>query len=86
MINRNQEAHLDSRVAFNAFLKRGGYRPASAPLGYGERIKPLQATFAQRTRQQRKRLTSCGFIAKESSSRDFRDAKAIAQTLRELWR
>jgi uncharacterized protein len=53
------------------------------PYGYGERITPLPAPFAERTSQQRKRLTLLVRKSRGNSMRDFRDAKAMAQTLRD---
>jgi Lon protease-like protein len=51
--------------------------------GHGERIALFAASFARRTSQQRKHLTSNSPEQRKSFMRDFRDAKAMAQTLRE---
>src|SRR5215813_1443203 len=63
----------------------GGYDPLLAPpSGYGERIKPLQASFARSNES----VTQASDIPHSlmqriDPMRDFRDAKAMAQTLRE---
>src|SRR5262252_9751485 len=63
----------------------GGYDPLLAPpSGYGERIKPLQASFARANES----VTQASDIPHSlmqriDPMRDFRDAKAMAQALRE---
>jgi uncharacterized protein len=57
--------------------------PLAPPSGYGERIALLQVSFARRTSQQCKRLTLNSPQQRKGRMRDFRDAKAMAQTLRE---
>src|SRR5467141_3393245 len=63
----------------------GGYDPLLAPpSGYGERIEPLQASFARANES----VTQASDIPHSlmqriDPMRDFRDAKAMAQTLRE---
>jgi hypothetical protein len=51
------------------------------PSGYGERIAAFIA-FARTTGQQRKPWHPCFVQAKDQDMRDFRDAKAMAGTLR----
>src|SRR5215470_18047646 len=63
----------------------GGYDPLLAPpSGYGECIEPLQASFARANES----VTQASDIPHSlmqriDPMRDFRDAKAMAQTLRE---
>jgi Glyoxalase superfamily protein/Clp amino terminal domain, pathogenicity island component len=52
------------------------------PSGYGERIAAFQNPLPERTGQQRKLLALCVVQAKDEDMRDFRDAKAMAHTLR----
>jgi uncharacterized protein len=52
-------------------------------LEYGERIDRSWFPLPERTSQQRKRLTSLSLKQRNQPMRDFRDAKAMAQTLRE---
>jgi uncharacterized protein len=67
-----------------AIVFAGRYDPLLAPpSGHGERIALRQASFARRTSQQRKRLTSISPQQRKSPMRDFRDVKAMAQTLRQ---
>src|SRR5262245_56170003 len=63
----------------------GGYDPLLAPpSGYGERIEPLQASFA-RANESVTQASDIPHSLKQriDAMRDFRDAKAMAQTLRE---
>jgi glyoxalase superfamily protein len=67
-----------------AIVFAGRYDPLLAPpSGYGERIARRQASFARRTSQQRERLTQNSPQQRKGPMRDFRDAKAMAQTLRD---
>jgi hypothetical protein len=52
------------------------------PFGYGERIAALHSPLPERTGQQRKPWRPCIVQAKDEDMRDFRDAKAMARTLR----
>src|ERR1700730_6472094 len=52
------------------------------PSGYGERIAAFHSPLPERTGQQRKPWRPCFVQAKDEDMRDFRDAKAMAQTLR----
>jgi Lon protease-like protein len=68
-----------------AIVLTGRYDPLLAPpLGYGERIALRQASFARRSSQQCKRLTLNSPQQRKGPMRDFRDAKAMAQTLRDV--
>ena len=76
---------IDSGFFRGAYFRPGGYGPLLAPLrGYGERIEPLQAPFAQANES----VTQApdhprSPHAEDDLMRDFRDAKAMALTLRE---
>src|SRR5215468_8849568 len=63
----------------------GWIRPAAcAPSGYGERIEPLQASFARANESVTQASDIPHFAhAEDLPMRDFRDAKAMAQSLRE---
>src|ERR1700730_7292719 len=52
------------------------------PSGYGERIAAFHSPLPERTGQQRKPWRPCFVQAKDEDMRDFRDAKAMARTLR----
>jgi hypothetical protein len=62
----------------------GWIRPAAcARHGYGERIDTTLKPLPERTGQQRKPLTRLFRSSKDEKMRDFRDAKAMAHSLRE---
>jgi hypothetical protein len=52
------------------------------PSGYGERITAFHSPLPERTGQQRKPWRPYFVQAKDEDMRDFRDAKAMARTLR----
>src|SRR5262245_34541837 len=64
----------------------GGYDPLLAPpSGYGERIEPLQASFARANESVTQASDiSHSLMQRIHPMRDFRDAKAMAQALREV--
>src|SRR4030095_4534523 len=54
------------------------------PSGYGERVEPLQASFARANESATQAPDlSLSLMQRSHPMRDFRDAKAMAQTLRE---
>jgi uncharacterized protein len=74
---------LTSIQAVRIFLP-GGYDPLLAPSGYGERIKPLQASFARANESATQAPDlSLSLMQRNYPMRDFRDAKSMAQRLRD---